>query len=123
MAKLAMPFVLFMEINWNRLFSCTPPPASAFSSTTPFWLLASAAKKPRPSPRHSAHHNDGAVGGSHRDLLQQRAEHLHTAGAARQAQEGQRRLGGEDPVDAQSIVHQHHVSTALDVSNGAAGWP
>ena len=122
MAKLAMPFVLFMEMNWNRLFSCTPPPASAFSSTTPFWLLASSSKEASPVGRGiPRHHNDGAVGGPHRDLLQQRAEHLHTAGAARQAQEGQRRLGGEDPVDAQGIVHQHPLVPPWIVSNGAAG--
>ena len=60
------------------------------------------------------HHPDGAVGGPHRDLLQQRAEHLHATGAARQTQEGQRRLGGEDPVDAQGVVHEHSVGAALD---------
>ena len=60
------------------------------------------------------HHPDGAVGGPHCDLLQQRAEHLHAAGAARQTQERQRGLGGEDPVDAQGVVHEHSVGAALD---------
>ena len=37
-----------MEMNWKRLFSCTPLPASAFSSATPFWLLASSSKDASP---------------------------------------------------------------------------
>ena len=40
--------------------------------------------------------------------------HLHAAASARQCQEGQRSLGGQGPVHAETVVHQDPVGAALD---------
>ena len=67
-AKLAMPLVVFNEMNWFRALSCTPPLASATSSPLPpagalfcverkrratpegAWLMTASSQKPPGSP-------------------------------------------------------------------------
>ena len=56
---------------------------------------------------------DGAVG-HHGDLLQQRAQHLHSAAAPGQAQAGQARFRSYDPVHPQRVVYQDALRPALD---------
>ena len=55
------------------------------------------------------------------DLLQQRAEDLHAAASARQAQEGQAGLRCQRSVDPQSVIHEEPVGAARMVSTDAAG--
>ena len=67
-----------------------------------------------PRGRGVAHrYPDGAVG-HHGDLLQQRAQHLHSAAAPRQAQEGQARFRSYHSVHSQGVVHQHTLGPAGD---------
>ena len=72
------------------------------------------------------HHSHGAVRGPHRDLLQQRAEHLDSAAAARQTQKRQAGLRCQCSVDPQGVVHKDAVGAALAgprPSSGARGCP
>ena len=55
------------------------------------------------------------------NLLQQRAEHLHAAGAPGQAQEGQAGLGCDGPVDPEGVVHQHALRAAPQGQEEARG--
>ena len=60
------------------------------------------------------HHVYGLARGPDGDLLQQRAEDLHAAASARQAQEGQAGLRCQRSVDPQSVIHEDPVGAALD---------
>ena len=63
-------------------------------------------------------HAHGAVRGPHRDLLQQWAEHLDSAAAAREGQEGQAGFGAQHPVDADGVVQENPVGAPLDREPG-----
>ena len=61
---------------WSSAFSWHPPMDRTLSSAKPAWLLASSSTVVSPVTVH------GAARWSHRNLLQQRAEDLDSAGAA-----------------------------------------
>ena len=83
MSKFAGPLLVFREMVWSRAFSWQPPMERTLSSASPAWLLESRSTVLSPVPDHRSH---SAVWRPYGNLLHQRAEHLHAAGAPGQAQ-------------------------------------
>ena len=118
MVKLAMPLVVFNEMNWFRALSCTPPLASATSSPLPpagalfcverkrratpvgAWLMTASSQKPPPRDR-------GKLG-----------VHLQPRGAAGEEQVWQAGLRGDGSVDQEGVVDQDALGTPFDREPG-----
>ena len=97
MARFVSPEVLLKLMNCWKLFSITPPPASALSSATPFWLLASSSKEASPVAAAFRTTTPTVPSVGPTAICSSSGESTGLAAAARQAQKGQAGLGREDP--------------------------